>query len=331
MLACTAHPDVSPWVDDGDRLDAGVDRQRPYTAEFPDLGAASWLPHSICGAKKFSLARGGQIVLVLDRSSSMSGNWANVTSSLIDIVTETQGRVMWGLISFPVSGGAACAVSDKLEVPLQANNLMALTEAMTKLKPGGSGGGSPLRMAIRRATEQLQALPDNRPRYLVVATDGSPNCRNDMAGAQLDVEPVVKSIQDAAALGFHTFVVGVAADTASEGVLSDIAAYGLEPQPGNKKYYAVQNKKELTAVLQLIAQRLQDCVYPLDRVPPGKTIVEVEGQLLPQDPSHADGWDYLPGNTSVKIYGPTCQRLMREDLSTSEVNVIFGCPEPLIP
>jgi hypothetical protein len=63
-------------------------------------------------------------------------------------------------------------------------------------------------------------------------------------------------------------------------------------------------------------------VPPLD---PGFVGVTVDGQLIPRDPAHADGWDYVMNGKGVEIFGPACSDL--ENGNSLEVGVHYGCPK----
>jgi hypothetical protein len=338
-LACDGRPAVYPW--DEEAAEAARNPREPVielpdfrlpAAKTPELEPGA-LRGSICLTKKFRVERElGEIMIVLDRSGSMASAWGDVTNAVLETVRDTESVVMWGLLGFPAIQKQACSVNDAPDVGFAVGNYGALAAQIPAMNPSAGGSGSPLRRAVQRATEYLKARPSQVPRYLVVATDGAPNCRDDVANGQLDVEPTIRVVRDAAALGFHTFVVGVAAGE-HEGVLSDIADAGLEARPGLTKYYPVKNRKELSDLLRSIATRLQDCVYPLEGVPPSPDRAEIliDGVRIKRDPARIDGWDYLPNQTSVRVYGPACQRLSQPDAPPRQLEVRLGCPIPVIP
>jgi hypothetical protein len=328
---CTNHPGVSPW-------DEPRDFNEPPPADFgftPNTAAGPGEEGYRCGGKSFETRAGeGQILLVLDRSGSMKGKWPAVTGALLQTVKETQSKVAWGLLGFPDQKGAACSVSDTPDVPIASMNLTAVSDAMTAMVPGDPPG-SPVRLAIKKAAAQLAALPSKDPKYIVLATDGAPNCRDDMPTGVYDAEPSIAAIRDAAAAGFHTFVIGIASGAADEGVLSDLAVAGLESvMTGTRKYYyASADTSKLAAILKVITTRLLDCVFPLEAAPPAPDIVKVtvDGERFSRDTTHTEGWDYLPGNTSIQLFGSACRRLQQQDGPRGVVQIAFGCPREVIP
>jgi hypothetical protein len=337
--ACTHHPEVSPW--DESEVEQPIGEP---TGELPAFGFPPAPPGAVtepgelrgrvCGTKRFQIHRElGQIMIVLDRSGSMSGKWNDVTNAVLETVRDTQAFVMWGLMTFPAQDGPICAAVETPDVPFDVNNHPALSTRIPELRPGGTSG-SPVRAGVASATRYLKSLSGEVPRYIVLATDGAPNCRDDKPGSSLDVEPTIKAVREAAAAGFHTFVVGIAAGSEYEGVLSDIAEAGLEARPNaTTKYWPVKNRAELATLLRSIATRLSDCIYPLEMVPPDpeRAEVKVDGVRLRRDPTHKDGWDYLPGMSSIRIYGPTCERLSQPGGPRRDLEVRLGCAVPFIP
>jgi hypothetical protein len=226
-------------------------------------------------------------------------------------------------------------VAQAPDVPIAPMNYGAISTTIGSMTVG-KPSGSPVRLAIRKATEQLAALQTKDPKYIVLATDGAPNCRDDKDTGVYDAEPSIDALRDAAKMGFHTFVIGIASGGADEGVLSDLADAGLEAIPGTpmgKHYYSAQaNTAMLAGILKIITTRLLDCVFPLNAVPPAPDLVKVEidGQRLGRDTNHLDGWDYLPGQTSIQLFGPACDRLRLQEGPRGVVNMAFGCPNEVI-
>ena len=44
---------------------------------------------------------------------------------------------------------------------------------------------------------------------------------------------------------------------------------------------------------------------------------------LPQDTTHANGWDYTDGGATITIYGPECDKLKADP--SVKIQIIFGC------
>jgi hypothetical protein len=290
-----------------------------------------------CGFQRFDLARRpAELILVLDRSGSMRdmpqggtrSKWIETTEGLNEVINRTQGSVLWGLKLFP-AGGVTCAVTDGIDVAAALNNATAVTSAYQAAGP--EGDGTPTAAVIAKTVTYLQATPSSNARYLLLATDGQPTCADGMDGGRDDAAASVQAVAAAAVAGFHTFVAGIATRPGPGQVLTQLAVAGLEPRAGDPSYYPVTSRQDLIDTFSIIAGRVSDCVFPLDVAPPSPddVAVNVGGQRIVRDGSHADGWDYGPGNRSVRLYGPACDRVKASD--RDQVNIIFGCPGLSIP
>ena len=150
-----------------------------------------------CGAVPKSSAKlPPDILIVLDASGSMNddatntscGNmgcgatskWALMTPAINQVVTDTQAEVNWGLKFFADSG--SCGVNNNAAVPVAVNNSAAIGTAImgrTSANGGVSNGSStPTRSAENAAVTYLNGLAqtDQNPKFIVLATDGLPNC-----------------------------------------------------------------------------------------------------------------------------------------------------------
>jgi hypothetical protein len=288
-----------------------------------------------CGEMAFNLQRSpAKILVVLDRSGSMTqmvlgipnSKWDNVTAALNETVTATNASVEWGLKVFPQPGVGAegCVVADGVDVPIAPMNAMAITGAISvpTARPINNAGSTPTTVAVNKATDYLKTLGTTTPKYMVLATDGLPNCRDGFSGD--DAMGAVAAIQAAAAAGFHTFVVGIATmGSAADTTLNNMAVAGLEPRMAAPQYYPVASRADLVTTLGLITGQVTNCVFPLTMAPPatGDVTVKVNGMVIPRDPAHAQGWD-LAGN-AVQVYGAVCDQL--KGGGGDKVEIVFGC------
>lgn len=289
-----------------------------------------------CGFQNYMLERlPPEILIVLDRSSSMNrmatgapGNlWMNTTSALDEVVRTTQDKVQWGLKMYPVPGG--CNVADNVEVAIAPTNHMPVVMSMMGMGYNMTGdGGTPTADAIRRGVAYLRTVTTKNPKYIVLATDGEPNCPGNMGRQQS-----IAAITEAVGAGYKVFVIGIAVGNAgSTGsvILNEMAAAGGEPRMDPMfKYYPVGNKADLVTALEKITVAVSNCVFPLDKKPPAPNdvAVDVAGTRIKQDPMN--GWSYGANMMSIQLNGDACEKVKMGN--ANQVKITFGCPGFVIP
>jgi hypothetical protein len=277
------------------------------------------------------------VLLVLDKSGSMSNEpdgttcqggcgakskWAQVTTAL-DQVVGTAASVNWGLKLFATSS-SGCDVDDGVEVPVGPLNAAVIRSTIANAKLGSH---TPTRLAESSGAAYLATLTDTRPKYLLLATDGLPNCDPANSSTTADDSPgAEQAVADALAAGFPTFVIGIG-DTMAETTLQQLALKGGVPQPGTvAAYYQVGDTASLVAALGRILGSVS-CVFTLPA--PGShestedIVVLSNGVVFPRDTAHMNGWDYTSGTTQIQIFGPTCDAVMAGKVGN--VSVQFIC------
>ena len=132
------------------------------------------------------------------------------------------------------------------------------------------------------------------------------------------------------AAGYPTFVVGISAPAgAANDALNMMAVAGGYPRAGSPQYYPVTSAAEFAAVLQTLVTIAGTCVFPVPEPPNSDTDrnhigVKVNGNEIPQDTTHTNGWDYTSdAHTAVQIYGPNCDAI--EAGTVQSVQVVFKC------
>ena len=140
-----------------------------------------------CGIKRINLEkRPADLLLVLDRSGSMLETapdpmtgmavekWTTTVGALDAVLQATQAQVSWGLKLYPV--GEQCEVAAQPQVAVGPSNHAAVLGAINGNPAMRGGGSTPTAAAVRNASAFFQANPSTNNRYLLVATDGEPNC-----------------------------------------------------------------------------------------------------------------------------------------------------------
>jgi hypothetical protein len=298
-----------------------------------------------CGELHFEVERKpAEVMLVLDRSGSMKDpptgagastpKWDLVVPGVNEVIRGTDGTVLWGLKSFPEGSGSECVasgVTSHIDVPMGATNATAMTNAITATTP--EGNGTPTGDAIKQAVAYLKTLTSSNRRYILLATDGEPSCPMPSDTAR---SYAVQAVTDAAAAGFHTFVVGVSTTKATATtVMNQMAVAGREarpdPNPLATKYYLANTKDELVLALKAITGVVSTCLFSLNSKPPvpNNIAVKVDGMKAPQDGMRLDGWEYTsPEMTAVEVFGSWCEKI--KTAGANKVEIIFGCPGVVI-
>lgn len=290
---------------------------------------------SNCGEQDFKLEKGGtpDLLIVQDRSGSMAwdpagqmsppagtSRWDQITAAIKVVVTDVN-TVDWGLLFFPSVGSFnTCDVPSTPDVACASGNSMAVQTAINGTKPDG---GTPTGEAINAAVMYLQGLNDMHTHYILLATDGEPEC-----GLGDETTAAEQAVTAAANAGIKTIVVGIGS-TGADATLSTLAMNGGMPNtaPGAKPYYQVSSTSDLEMVLKNVAGQIVSCSYALQQVPTNPDLVTIQdnnGMTIPRDPTHMNGWDYGPGNMSINFYGAACDAL--QSGVTSSITAVYGCP-----
>ena len=283
-----------------------------------------------CGEQTFMLQRlPPDLLIVQDQSGSMmdppsaggASKWSQMTGAInMSLSTSQAQQARWGIVFFPNDG--ACGAATTPDVPVGNNTQSQIQSSLSSHSPNGA---TPTQAAVRAATSYLMGLTDSNPKFIVLATDGEPNCGSggfgdDAAGAE-------QAITDAKNMGINTFVIGISADSTSDATLNQMAMNGGEARPnGPPSYYSVQNQTDFVNAIAAITGTVVTCTFPLQMPPPYPDRVSIvgNGMTIPRDPTHMNGWDFGAGNMSITFYGTYCQQLQQGVIVT--VQAIFGCP-----
>jgi len=205
--------------------------------------------------------------------------------------------------------------------------------------------GTPLAPALAGAVDYQVAQATGGISSVVIVTDGNPtSCHTDADPDANDMQRVIDAAGDGLLSGssVRTYVLGVIDGQAGANAsnLSRVAVAG-----GTARYagcdavddcaYSVNVQsfeQDMRAALDAIALEAFDCTFDVPQVSMGdpdydavNVTVTVDGNtdVVPKDSSHADGWDYLPNNQQIQLYGPACEAM--KSSSDAKVEVIIGC------
>jgi hypothetical protein len=254
-------------------------------------------------------------------STTCQQRWATLVSGLNAVLTSSSTNVNWGLETFNSDG--SCGVAPP-EVPI-APGAAGATAVQTYIAGITPNGSTPTTLAITTAVTYLQTLTDPNPKYILLATDGEPNCKGGGGGGgggATDLPATTTEIGLAYQAGFKVYVLGVGPDT---GNLDALANAG-----GTTNYYPALTPDALTTALASIMGSVVSCSFGLGRAPPVPTNVAVQFNndstlWAPHDTSHANGWDYTtPADTTIQLYGTWCDDVTSGKYQSAQI--LMGCP-----
>jgi hypothetical protein len=348
-LAVDADPDPPPASrpDAGPRPPLTIDPpdariEPPPDAKQPDImatdapvacPATNLQPNPACTFGYHPLKRATpEVVLVFDRSSAMlrmvpgvmMTRWLEMVAALEDNLRRTNGGIAWGLKLFPTSATPMCNVTEPLDVPVSISNFDPVINRIRGNAPTMGPEGSPLDLGIKRAAAALRLTASTNPRYLVLATDGIPNCPMGIPGETEAVKAVAQQEQQ----GLRTFVIGTATPTSPQHrTLNDLAAAGGEARAGDQRSFQALNKVQMVAALDEITARLTSCVLVVNALSPAPDFValNIGNTRVPRDPGRREGWNWggAPTLKTVHVYGSYCTSLITNPVATAEL--VFGC------
>jgi hypothetical protein len=290
-------------------------------------------------------------LVVLDRSVSMKPDtsispWEVCKEALVAITAQLDYQIEFGLLMFPLIGEMCAAPSPVPDVPIGPSNSAEIEAAMNATGPYGHG--TPIAATLTSAFQYLIGLDGDDERFVILATDGVPNCSDNPSydcetcqwtaascfnphGCLDDIGTysVVTEYHDS--WGIDTYVIGLAGvwDVWEE-VLSNTADYG-----GTGDYFPAQTAdgpEEAIAALQEIAAETTVCVFDVDweslgigvSHDPSLVNLIVEGGVVPHSVgcSNGDGWHWADEDT-IELCPGLC-----EDYKwgvVSWIHASFGC------
>ena len=263
-----------------------------------------------------------------------NSKWSQMATALGQVVQATDTTVNWGLKFF--ADDAMCTVNANMNVPIGTGTGTAISAAITtRTDAMGNvrmGSRTPTRSAELVATTYLSGLTDPNPRFILLATDGLPNCiPGDTNVGNTDPAGTVAAVAAALTAGLPTFVVGVATSTDpnSDMTLTMAANAGGHPRAATPTYYPVSSAADLVTAFADIVGIAATCTFQIGAAPNDRTSkdhIDVfgDGNKITYDTTHTDGWDYTDAtHTAVQVYGATCDAIKAGTIVT--VTITFQC------
>jgi len=282
------------------------------------------------------------VLLVLDRSGSMAFSTAqdcycaaaDVTSygslcsdttncttrwsavkSAVTATLSNSSYVEWGLKFFPSAGaGQNCTVNSTMEVPISATSA---TDVESAVNGANYDYSTPTAAALKAATAYLKTLNDGNKKFILLATDGVPNCGgNPASSATSDLPGATSAAAAAVTAGYKVYVVGIGPNLNN---LTQLAQNG-----GTTDFYPVASPQDLADALSSISKLVGSCSFKADQVPPDEANVAVYVNKNKVDQSATNGWKFGANSQEIILTGDYCSQATSGD--GVDVQILFGCP-----
>ena len=332
------------------------------------------LDAALCGNQQIpAIANPPNLYFIVDRSGSMAdplpgspySKYENARIAISIMLRAVGHRVRYGAAVYPAlvnNDGCDPGVQvfpttdgDPPSYAENGENGPILSDLLMRLGNVPPYGGTPTAATLRDLEPTIEGLTGKKT-YVVLMTDGAPNCNLDLqcgtggcipnieglvvagtscnasfnccapnvsTGNCVDADDSEAAVAAYEKAGVDTYVVGMPGSEAYRAVLGRLAVAGNTARPGDTPYYAVSDTNELSQALRSIgAQVAISCDLPLSDAPEDPELVNVyfDNEVVPKGD---DGWQYS-GDKSILIQGAACTKLSSGDVLN--VQVLSGCP-----
>lgn len=308
-----------------------------------------------------------QLMFVIDRSRSMEfylnrdleappgqRRWDLLRSALADTIVPFDQQLAMGAKFFPEPMTEeesqqierACATDTGVGIAPKRGNAQSILSVFDTTVPLG---GTPTAEAVRLAAQFL-AGSRGVSRTLVLATDGAPNCNEDLdnlrctcttPNVDCSVDPryrynclddtrtiaTIREIADVQKVPVYVIGIGSLGRPAFLKVLDDMAVAGGRPRPTEPRHYNVQTASELSSALTTIRDSVAKCTYLTPSSPndPNAISIEIDGVTIFRDPTRKDGWDWVDQSYGeLAFFGAACERAQT---GAAKVTGVVSCEQ----
>lgn len=283
-----------------------------------------------------------EVMLVLDRSASMStafgvgSRWSTLVSALEGALPPVDEQMALGLTLFPALATVGeCRVPDAPEYLPTTGQVSAL---LSKVRSSSLVGGTPTAAALDVAAA---GLTSTKPRAMVLATDGLPNCNATLNSATCacpsgNCTSAVRCTDDANTLerleswsnaGIPTWIIGIGGDVTGSALLDAMAIAGGRPAATSPKYLSALSATELEQAFVQIRDELGACTFTSPSVPDvnGSIVVMLDGVVVPHDASGTNGWSWSSeARGELALRGSWCSKAMAATEPVLRISVTCG-------
>ena len=289
-----------------------------------------------------------ELMLLIDRSASMlltingdsdqpedQWRWTILRTSLSDALTSLDPHVLVGAKFFPdpittptPTTEQACSSAGPIDVPVGPVTAPRIISLFRSTMPNG---GTPTAVALRAASLGVSSTGSRR--FLLLATDGAPNCNPDTGVPQdecvctsppmacqafrpgpyscLDDVAAIAALRDIFSRGIPTYVVGIEDLSRPDfsDVLDHMAEAGGRPRmvAGEREFYSVRSADQLHQALADITSTISACGFVTPSLPAtdAQFSIHIDGTMIPQDATNGWTWVDRPRG-ELELHGAAC-------------------------
>lgn len=301
-----------------------------------------------CDEVGFPLAgRPPSIAVLVDRSGSMAlgEQWEMLEVALTEITAQMDHQIRFALMLFPHENGLCAPAPMVPDVPFADQNATEIAELLYATAP--LGPGTPTAMSLLHAYLALLNEDPEARKFVVLATDGAPNCSSDptmSCDTCVSSDPAELCEDEFICLddqmtyaqvteyhdnwGIDTYVIGMGGvvDFWDE-VMTNIASKG-----GTEDFYQADSPETLAAALQEIAAETTECTFAVDwealeegtSDDPDLVNIYADGEVVAfsEDCQDEYGWHWLDENT-IELCPGLCHDYRWGYVS--QIAATFGC------
>jgi hypothetical protein len=308
MIVLDRSASMKTMIDASVKCNDTTTTTKPMACANIDCVNPSWMNTTACG---------GTMPAGIDR-------WSPAVMALKSLTQMFETKVNFGLTIFPGEGvgrGSECTTGTQ-RVASGLNNAAKIAMALDASGPGGYTPTSATLTEVLKLIQAKKNSPDVSvpPQYVLLVTDGSPNCvgQNALNDQQAHMATIA-AIDELAKAGVKTYVIGYDAsfDPNLAMQLTQYAQHG-----GTNNFFAVQDGPSLVSKFTEITSVAAECSYTLDMEPADKKYVRVELDKEPLKVDDPNGWSIM-GKT-VTLGGDAC-KILRDGTKMHTLAVTVEC------
>jgi len=258
-----------------------------------------------------------EVIVALDRSSTMAPQIATVLAALVPEVESYQNVIRFGFVDFPDSLQScpdSCCIGELTPPPAMPTSYTVFDDAAYVCNTPGTGGftcptsaARPTETALQSCVSYYQRDPQTGGRFVLLITDGDPSGQcGDAKGDCADAENEVGTLHGLNN-NVQTVIVDLGMQSDANDCLHELATG--QGQNGTLYYYFPGPNglnDDLASITNVIASAA--CHLTLGTPPNDPTQVSVSffGSPIAQDKN--DGWTLDTGNSvGLTLHGTACQ------------------------